>query len=127
MMETVKQIYYRESGMGKGQTFWWDRASRMIRAEDEENRLTAPGGRTLTQDDLAFMDTWMRKYDLVAWGTYPESVHEMLDGTDWTLEVTTNNQTVCISKSNVYPPGWRNIRDALYRFFTSQASQEGQR
>ena len=126
-METVKRVYYRESGRGIGQTFWWDRASQTVRAEDEENRLTALGKRTLTQDDLAFMDTWMRKYDLVAWETYPESVREVLDGTDWTLEVTTNKQTIYISKSNVYPPGWRNIRDALYRFFTPQASQEGQR
>ena len=126
-METVKRVYYRESGRGIGQTFWWDRASQTIRAEDEENRLTALGKRTLTQDDLAFMDTWMRKYDLVTWETYPESVREVLDGTDWTLEVTTNEQTIRISKSNVYPPGWRNIRDALYRFFTIQASQEGQR
>lgn len=39
MMRTVERIYFRESGMGRGQTFWWDRASRTVRAEDEEELL----------------------------------------------------------------------------------------
>lgn len=38
-MQTVERIYFRESGMGRGQTFWWDRASRTVRAEDEEGLL----------------------------------------------------------------------------------------
>lgn len=38
-MQTVERIYFRESGMGIGQTFWWDRASRTVRVEDEEKLL----------------------------------------------------------------------------------------
>ena len=40
MKKYINQITYRESGMGKGQTFTWTKATRELRLEDEEGKLS---------------------------------------------------------------------------------------
>lgn len=76
-MQTVERIYFRESGMGRGQTFWWDRASRTVRAEDEEGVLCPwylkgllfideedhPLFRKLTEEDIYLIDMWSDWFD----------------------------------------------------------------
>lgn len=96
-MQAVKRIYFRESGMGRGQTFWWDRATRTVRAEGEEGLLCLrylkgllfideedhPLFRKLTEEDIYLIDMWSDRFDAEKWREYedPESL-TMMDGTD---------------------------------------------
>jgi hypothetical protein len=77
VMQTVERIYFRESGMGRGETVWWDRASQTLRAEDEEELLGPwyPKGRLfldeeehpllrkLTEEDIYLIDMWSDRFN----------------------------------------------------------------
>lgn len=137
-MRTVKRIYFRESGMGRGQTFWWDRASRTVRAEDEERRLSGwwfqelnlpeelnPLLIELTEEDIYLIDMWSDRFNADEWREYsdPESLM-IIDGTDWEIHVTTENGTEKLSGSNIYPPGWWMIRELLYGYYDAGSNRK---
>ena len=137
-MQTVERIYFRESGMGRGQTFWWDRASRTVRAEDEEELLASwfPRGLifpdemdpfliNLTEEDFYLIDMWSDLFNAEKWREYadPESL-TMMDGTDWEIHVTTEHGTEKVSRSNVFPPGWEMIRELLYGYYDAGSNRE---
>ncbi len=138
-MQTVERIYFRESGMGRGQTFWWDRASRTVRAEDEEELLASwyPKGlryleaedhplfRKLTEEDIYLIDMWSDWFDAGKWREYsnPESL-TMMDGTDWEIHVTTEHGIEKVSRSNVFPPGWEMIRELLYGYYDAGSNRK---
>ncbi|MGI1806125.1 hypothetical protein ACRPK8_10350 [Exiguobacterium sp. TDN 0502] len=137
-MQTVERIYFRESGMGRGQTFWWDRASRTVRAEDEEEILAPwfPCGLILpdemdplliklTEEDIYLIDMWSDWFDAEKWRKYlnPESL-TMRDGTDWEIHVSTEHGTEKVSRSNVFPPGWEMIRELLYGYYRAGSNRE---
>ncbi|MFY7750639.1 MAG: hypothetical protein ACOVQU_02520 [Exiguobacterium acetylicum] len=139
MMQTVERIYFRESGMGRGQTFWWDRASRTVRAEDEEELLGPwyPKGRLfldgeehplfrkLTEEDIYLIDMWSDRFDAEVWRNYPYPEGVMIcDGTDWEIHVTTENGTEKLSGSNIYPPGWWMIRELLYGYYDAGSNRK---
>ncbi|WP_133208284.1 MULTISPECIES: hypothetical protein [unclassified Exiguobacterium] len=138
MMQTVERIYFRESGMGRGQTFWWDRASRTVRAEDEERRLFGwwfqelnlpeelnPLLIELTEEDIYLIDMWSDRFDAEVWRNYPYPEGVMIcDGTDWEIHVTTENGTEKLSGSNIYPPGWWMIRELLYGYYDAGSNRE---
>lgn len=138
MMQTVERIYFRESGMGRGQTFWWDRASRTVRAEDEERRLSGwwfqelnlpeelnPLLIELTEEDIYLIDMWSDRFNADEWREYsdPESLM-IIDGTDWEIHVTTENGTEKLSGSNIYPPGWWMIRELLYGYYDAGSNRK---
>lgn len=137
-MQTVERIYFRESGMGRGQTFWWHRATRMVRAEDEEEVLAPwiPHGLILpdemdplliklTEEDIYLIDMWSDLFDAEKWREYsdPESL-TIMDGTDWEIHVTTEHGTEKVSRSNVFPPGWEMIRELLYGYYDAGSNRE---
>jgi len=137
-MQTVERIYFRESGMGRGQTFWWDRASRTVRAEDEERRLSGwwfqelnlpeelnPLLIELTEEDIYLIDMWSDRFNADEWREYadPESL-TMMDGTAWEIHVTTENGTDKLSGSNIYPPGWWMIRELLYGYYDAGSNRK---
>lgn len=138
-MQTVERIYFRESGMGRGQTFWWDRASRTVGAEDEEELLGPwyPKDflfldeedhrlfRKLTEEDIYLIDMWSDRFNADEWREYsdPESLM-IIDGTDWEIHVTTENGTEKLSGSNIYPPGWEMIRELLYDYYGAGSNRE---
>lgn len=138
-MQTVERIYFRESGMGRGQTFWWDRAGRRVRAEDEEELLGPwyPKGlryleeedhplfRKLTEEDIYLIDMWSDRFNAEKWWEYedPESL-TIMDGTAWEIHVTTENGTEKVSRSNVFPPGWRMIRELLYGYYDAGSNRK---
>lgn len=137
-MQTVERIYFRESGMGRGQTFWWDRASQTVRAEDEERRLSGwwfqelnlpeelnPLLIELTEEDIYLIDMWSDRFNADEWREYsdPESLM-IIDGTDWEIHVTTENGTEKLSGSNIYPPGWWMIRELLYGYYDAGSNRE---
>lgn len=138
MMQTVERIYFRESGMGRGQTFWWDRASRTVRAEDEERRLFGwwfqelnlpeelnPLLIELTEEDIYLIDMWSDRFDAEVWRNYPYPEGVMIcDGTDWEIHVTTENGTEKLSGSNIYPPGWWMIRELLYGYYDAGSNRK---
>ncbi len=137
-MQTVERIYFRESGMGRGQTFWWDRASQTVRAEDEERRLSGwwfqelnlpeelnPLLIELTEEDIYLIDMWSDRFDAEVWRNYPYPQGVMIcDGTDWEIHVTTENGTEKLSGSNIYPPGWWMIRELLYGYYDAGSNRE---
>ena len=137
-MQTVERIYFRESGMGRGQTFWWDRASQTVRAEDEERRLFGwwfqelnlpeelnPLLIELTEEDIYLIDMWSDRFDAEVWRNYPYPEGVMIcDGTDWEIHVTTENGTEKLSGSNIYPPGWWMIRELLYGYYNAGSNRE---
>ncbi len=139
MMQTVERIYFRESGMGRGPRFWWDRASRTVRAEDEEELLGPwyPKGRLfldeedhplfrkLTEEDIYLIDMWSDRFNANEWREYadPESL-TMMDGTDWEIHVTTEHGTEKVSRSNVFPPGWEMVRELLYGYYGAGSNRE---
>jgi hypothetical protein len=139
VMQTVERIYFRESGMGRGQTFWWDRASQTLRAEDEEELLGPwyPKGRLfldeeehplfrkLTEEDIYLIDMWSDRFNANEWREYsdPESF-TIIGGTDWEIHVTTENGTEIISRSNVFPPGWEMIRELLYGYYDAGSNRK---
>lgn len=137
-MQTVERIYFRESGMGRGQTFWWDRASRRVRAEDEEGLLVPwyPPGLIfpkeidlllieLTEEDIYLIDMWSDRFDAEVWKNYPYPEGVLIcDGTDWEIHVTTENGTEKLSGSNIYPPGWWMIRELLYGYYDAGSNRE---
>ncbi len=138
MMQTVEHIYFRESGMGRGQTFWWDRTSRTVRAEDEERRLSGwwfqelnlpeelnPLLIELTEEDIYLIDMWSDRFNADEWREYsdPESLM-IIDGTDWEIHVTTENGTEKLSGSNIYPPGWWMIRELLYGYYDAGSNRK---
>lgn len=138
-MQTVERIYFRESGMGRGQTFWWDRASRTLHAEDEEGLLGPwyPKGRLflneedhpllrkLTEEDIYLIDMWSERFDAEAWRNYPYPEGILIcDGTDWEIHVTTEHDTEKVSRSNVFPPGWEMIRELLYGYYDAGSNRE---
>ncbi|OAI85184.1 hypothetical protein AYO36_11645 [Exiguobacterium sp. KKBO11] len=137
-MQTVERIYFRESGMGRGQTFWWDRASRRVRAEDEERRLSGwwfqelnlpeelnPLLIELTEEDIYLIDMWSDRFDAEVWRNYPYPEGVMIcDGTDWEIHVTTENGTEKLSGSNIYPPGWWMIRELLYGYYDAGSNRK---
>lgn len=142
-MQTVERIYFRESGMGRGQTFWWDRASQTVRAEDEERRLSGwwfqelnlpeelnPLLIELTEEDIYLIDMWSDRFDAEVWRNYPYPEGVMIcDGTDWEIHVTTENGTEKLSGSNIYPPGWWMIRELLYGYYdagSNRRDEEGE-
>lgn len=137
-MQTVERIYFRESGMGRGQTFWWDRASRTVRAEDEEELLVPwyPPGLIfpkeidlllieLTEEDIYLIDMWSDRFNADEWREYsdPESL-TMMDGTEWEIHVTTEHGTEKVSRSNVFPLGWEMIRELLYGYYDAGSNRE---
>lgn len=137
-VQTVERIYFRESGMGRGQTFWWDRASRTVRAEDEERRLSGwwfqelnlpeelnPLLIELTEEDIYLIDMWSDRFNADEWREYsdPESLM-IIDGTDWEIHVTTENGTEKLSGSNIYPPGWWMIRELLYGYYDAGSNRK---
>lgn len=137
-MQTVERIYFRESGMGRGQTFWWDRASRTVRAEDEEEILAPwfPHGLIfsdemdpllikLTEEDIYLIDMWSDLFNAEKWREYedPESL-TMIDGTVWEIHVTTEHGTEKVSHSNVFPPGWEMIRELLYGYYDAGSNRK---
>ena len=137
-MQTVERIYFRESGMGRGQTFWWDRASRTVRAEDEERRLFGwwfqelnlpeelnPLLIELTEEDIYLIDMWSDRFNADEWREYadPESL-TIIDGTDWEIHVSTEHGTEEVSCSNVFPPGWEMIRELLYGYYGAGSNRE---
>lgn len=137
-MQTVERIYFRESGMGRGQTFWWDRASRTVRAEDEEEILSPRFPRelifldemdplliNLTEEDIYLIDMWSDLFNVEKWRECadPESL-TMMDGTDWEIHVTTEHGTEKVSRSNVFPPGWEMIRELLYGYYDAGSNRE---
>ena len=137
-MQTVERIYFRESGMGRGQTFWWDRASRTVRAEDEERRLSGwwfqelnlpeelnPLLIELTEEDIYLIDMWSDRFDAEKWREYsnPESL-TMTDGTDWEIHVTTEYGTEKVSRSNAFPPGWEMVRELLYGYYGAGSNRK---
>jgi len=138
MMQTVERIYFRESGMGRGQTFWWDRASQPVRAEDEERRLSGwwfqelnlpeelnPLLVELTEEDIYLIDMWSDRFDAEVWRNYPYPEGVMIcDGTDWEIHVTTENGTEKLSGSNIYPPGWWMIRELLYGYYDAGSNRK---
>ena len=138
MMQTVERIYFRESGMGRGQTFWWDRASQTVRAEDEERRLSGwwfqelnlpeelnPLLVELTEEDIYLIDMWSDRFDAEVWRNYPYPQGVMIcDGTDWEIHVTTENGTEKLSGSNIYPPGWWMIRELLYGYYDAGSNRK---
>ncbi|WP_336798647.1 hypothetical protein [Exiguobacterium acetylicum] len=138
MMQTVERIYFRESGMGRGQTFWWDRASRTVRAEDEERRLSGwwfqelnlpeelnPLLIELTEEDIYLIDMWSDRFDAEVWRNYPYPEGVMIcDGTDWEIHVMTENGTEKLSGSNIYPPGWWMIRELLYGYYDAGSNRK---
>ena len=138
MMQTVERIYFRESGMGRGQTFWWDRASRTVRAEDEERRLFGwwfqelnlpeelnPLLIELTEEDIYLIDMWSDRFDAEVWRNYPYPEGVLIcDGTDWEIHVTTENGTEKLSGSNIYPPGWWMTRELLYGYYDAGSNRE---
>ena len=137
-MQTVERIYFRESGMGRGQTFWWDRASRTVRAEDEEEILAPwfPRGLifpdemnpfliNLTEEDIYLIDMWSDRFDAEVWRNYPYPEGILIcDGTDWEIHVTTENGTEKLSGSNIYPPGWWMIRELLYGYYDAGSNRK---
>ncbi|WP_323679672.1 hypothetical protein [Exiguobacterium indicum] len=137
-MQTVERIYFRESGMGRGQTFWWDRASQTVRAEDEEELLGPwyPPGLIfpkeidlllieLTEEDIYLIDMWSDRFDAEVWRNYPYPEGVLIcDGTDWEIHVTTENGTEKLSGSNIYPPGWWMIRELLYGYYDAGSNRE---
>lgn len=137
-MQTVERIYFRESGMGRGQTFWWDRASQTVRAEDEERRLSGwwfqelnlpeelnPLLIELTEEDIYLIDMWSDRFDAEVWRNYPYPEGVMIcDGTDWEIHVTTENGTEKLSGSNIYPPGWWMIRELLYGYYDAGSNRK---
>nr|WP_326188529.1 hypothetical protein [Exiguobacterium indicum] len=140
-MQTVERICFRESGMGRGQTFWWDRASRTVCAEDEEELLASwyPKGlryleaedhplfRKLTEEDVYLIDMWSDRFDAEVWRNYPYPEGFMIcDGTDWEIHVTTENGTEKLSGSNIYPPGWWMIRELLYGYYDAGSNRENE-
>lgn len=138
-MQTVERIYFRESGMGRGQTFWWHRATRTVRAEDEEGLLCPwylkgllfldeedhPLFRKLTEEDIYLIDMWSDWFDAEKWREYsdPESL-TMMDGTDWEIHVTTEHGTEKVSRSNVFPPGWEMVRELLYGYYDARSNRK---
>lgn len=138
MMQTVERIYFRESGMGRGQTFWWHRATRTVRAEDEERRLSGwwfqelnlpeelnPLLIELTEEDIYLIDMWSERFDAEVWRNYPYPEGVLIcDGTDWEIHVTTENGTEKLSGSNIYPPGWWMIRELLYGYYDAGSNRE---
>lgn len=137
-MQIVERIYFRESGMGRGQTFWWHRASRTVRAEDEEELLALcfPCGLIfpdemdpllikLTEEDIYLIDMWSDLFNADEWREYtdPESL-TMMDGTDWEIHVTTENGIEKVSRSNVFPPGWEMIRELLYDYYGAGSNRK---
>ncbi|AOS99475.1 hypothetical protein ESP131_04005 [Exiguobacterium sp. U13-1] len=138
-MQTVERIYFRESGMGRGQTFWWDRASRTLHAEDEEGLLCPwypkrrlfldeeehPLFRKLTEEDIYLIDMWSDRFNADEWREYadPESL-TIIDGTDWEIHVTTEHGTEKVLRSNVFPPGWEMIRELLYGYYDAGNNRE---
>lgn len=138
-MQTVERIYFRESGMGRGQTFWWDRASRTLHAEDEEGLLCPwypkrrlfldeeehPLIRKLTEEDIYLIDMWSDRFNADEWREYadPESL-TIIDGTDWEIHVTTEHGTEKVLRSNVFPPGWEMIRELLYGYYDAGNNRE---
>lgn len=138
-MQIVERIYFRESGMGRGQTFWWDRAGRTVRAEDEEELLDPwyPKGRLfldegehplfrkLTEEDIYLMDMWSDRFDAEKWREYEDSESlTMMDGTDWEIHVTTEHSTEKVSRANVFPPGWEMIRELLYGYYDAGSNRK---
>lgn len=137
-MQTVERIYFRESGMGRGQTFWWDRASQTVRAEDEERRLSGwwfqelnlpeelnPLLIELTEEDIYLIDMWSDRFDAEVWRNYPYPEGILIcDGTDWEIHVTTEHGTEKVSRSNVFPPGWWMIRELLYGYYDAGSNRE---
>jgi len=137
-MQTVERIYFRESGMGRGPTFWWDRASQTVRAEDEEELLGPwyPPGLIfpkeidlllieLTEEDIYLIDMWSDRFDAEVWRNYPYPEGVLIcDGTDWEIHVTTENGTEKLSGSNIYPPGWWMIRELLYGYYDAGSNRE---
>lgn len=142
-MQIVERIYFRESGMGRGQMFWWDRASRTVCAEDEEEILAPWFPRVLifpdemdplliklTEEDIYLIDMWSDWFDAEKWREYsnPESL-TMMDGTDWEIHVTTEHGTKKVSRSNVFPPGWEMVRELLYGYYgagSNRKDEEGE-
>ncbi|WP_410502348.1 hypothetical protein RIF24_01855 [Exiguobacterium acetylicum] len=140
-MKTVEQIYFRESGMGRGQAFWWDRASRTIRAEDEEELLGpwCPKGlrfldeedhplfRKLTEEDVYLIDMWSDRFNAEVWRNYPYPEGVLIcDGTDWEIHVTTEHGTEKVSRSNVFPPGLEMVRELLYGYYGAGSNRENE-
>lgn len=137
-MQTVEHIYFRESGMGRGQTFWWDRASRTVRAEDEERRLSGwwfqelnlpeelnPLLIELTEEDIYLIHMWSDRFDAEVWRNYPYPEGILIcDGTDWEIHVTTEHGTEKVSRSNVFPPGWWMIRELLYGYYDAGSNRK---
>lgn len=137
-MQTVERIYFRESGMGRGQTFWWDRASQTVRAEDEERRLSGwwfqelnlpeelnPLLIELTEEDIYLIDMWSDRFDAEVWRNYPYPEGILIcDGTDWEIHVTTEHGTEKVSRSNVFPPGWWMIRELLYGYYDAGSNRK---
>ncbi|HAB34230.1 MAG TPA: hypothetical protein DCE40_09065 [Exiguobacterium sp.] len=140
-MQTVERIYFRESGMGRGQTFWWDRTSQTVRAEDEEKLLGpwSPKGLRyleeedyplfikLMEEDIYLIDMWSDLFNAEKWREYedPESL-TMMDGTDWEIHVTTEHGTEKVSRSNVFPPGWEMIRELLYGYYDAESNRKAE-
>lgn len=137
-MQTVERIYFRESGTGRGQTFWWDRTNRTVRAEDEERRLSGwwfqelnlpeelnPLLIELTEEDIYLIDMWSDRFDAEVWRNYPYPEGVMIcDGTDWEIHVMTENGTEIISRSNVFLPGWEMIRELLYGYYDAGSNRK---
>lgn len=123
-MHKVLQIYYRETGMGIGQTFEWNREKRIIEAEDEEGRLQKPLVRPLTEIDTLLMDSWHYQFNAEEWRNYPSSEWGIVDGTEWFIRVTTEEGTEEVFRSNVFPPGWEEVRELLYDYFDAGINKE---
>lgn len=125
--------------MGRGQTFWWDRASQTVRAEDEEELLGPwyPKDfffldeedhrlfRKLTEEEIYLIDMWSDRFNAEKWREYedPESL-TMMDGTTWEIHVTTEHGTEKVLRSNVFPPGWEMIRELLYGYYDARSNRE---
>lgn len=124
MKKHINQITYRESGMGKGQTFTWTKATRELRLEDEEGNVSEDVY-LLSEHEQMELDQLLLHVDLMHW--QPEYTTEwlILDGTDWEIRWSGTNGEGTSRGSNAFPDKWELLRDWLYGQFARES--EGKR
>jgi hypothetical protein len=119
MKKHINQITYRESGMGKGQTFTWTKATQELRLEDEEGNMSQDVHLLSEQQQIDF-EQLLLHVDLMYWQPVYTTEWLILDGTYWEISWTGSEGNGASQGSNAYPERWELLRDWLYRQFEKE-------
>lgn len=116
MKKHINQITYRESGMGKGQTFTWTKVTRELRLEDEEGNVSEDV-QLLSEHEQLELEQLLLHVDLMHWQPVYTTEWLILDGTDWEIRWSSPDGNGTSRGSNAFPDKWELLRDWLYGQF----------